>query len=64
MNTTERHAILIDAGWTTRADGLMRPPTEWGDRRVYTAAAAWDEHCRREQEAPRGKKTVGIGNAV
>ena len=47
MNATERHADLIAEGWTTRVDGLLRPPPDWHDHRVYTAGAAWDEHCKR-----------------
>jgi len=64
MNATERHAVLVEHGWSVRLDGLGRPPTSWNDRRLHPCRRAWDEHCRREQEAPRGKKTVGIGNAV
>jgi hypothetical protein len=55
-SAVERHEILIEHGWSVRLDGLWRPPTSWNDRRLHP--------CRREQEAPRGKKTVGIGNAV
>jgi hypothetical protein len=36
MNATERHATLIDAGWSVRLDGKWRPPAEWDDRRAYT----------------------------
>jgi hypothetical protein len=51
MNAVERHAELLEHGWTTRADGLMRPPAEWGDHRVYSRSAAWDEHTSRSQIA-------------
>jgi hypothetical protein len=50
-SAVERHAELLEHGWTTRADGLMRPPAQWGDHRSYTAAAAWAVHCERENEA-------------
>ena len=43
-SAVERHSILIGEGWTTRADGLLRPPPDWCDRRVYSRAAAWEVH--------------------
>jgi hypothetical protein len=50
-SAVERHAALVDAGWSVRLDGLWRPPAAWGDRRVYTASAAWVAHCERENES-------------
>ena len=49
----ERHATLIEHGWTTRLDGLWRPPTDWHDRRAYTLAAAWDAHLGGQGRADR-----------
>jgi hypothetical protein len=43
-SATERHATLIDAGWTCRLDGRWKPPAEWDDTRSYTADAAWEMH--------------------
>lgn len=42
--STERHASLIDAGWSVRLDGLWRPPPDRADRRAHTFDAAWLEH--------------------
>ena len=47
MNSTERHAVLLDPGWTTRVDGLMWPPPDWPDQRPHTAKAAWRAHATR-----------------
>ena len=50
-NATEKHAELVGVDWTTRADGLLRPPPDWGDHRAYTPSTAWDEHIRQDQAA-------------
>lgn len=47
MNNTQRHAELIDAGWSTRVDGLLRPPPDHHDQRARTVAAAWAQHTER-----------------
>jgi hypothetical protein len=49
-NATERHAALIDAGWSVRLDGLWRPPSHWHDPRVYTPSAAWSAQCERDRD--------------
>jgi hypothetical protein len=36
VNATEKHAELLEHGWTTRADGRMYPPTDWHDTRAYS----------------------------
>ena len=47
----ERHAELIDKGWTVRLDGKWRPPNP-ADLRVCTFAAAWKEHVRAAANHP------------
>ena len=54
MNATERHADLVDAGWSVRLDGLWRPPPSWADRRACTADAAWAAH--RERDGDRAER--------
>jgi hypothetical protein len=49
MNNTERHAVLIDAGWRVNVDGRWRSPAP-DDWRAWTFAAAWDEHTRRDHD--------------
>ena len=48
-SATERHAILVEHGWTCRIDGLWRPP-DLHEQRVYTFTAAWDEHLSDVQD--------------
>jgi hypothetical protein len=43
VNSTERHAALIDAGWTTGLDGRWRSPNP-AERRAYTLDQAWRAH--------------------
>jgi hypothetical protein len=50
LTRTEKLAELVDAGWRTRVDGLLRAPDP-ADLRAYTFAAAWDLHTQRESSA-------------
>jgi hypothetical protein len=44
MNSTERHAELVAAGWRVRLDGRRISPDPNDARYVFTLAAAWHHH--------------------
>ena len=49
-SAVEKHQQLLAEGWTTRIDGLLRPPRHWADQRPRTPAAAWHDHEQAEQQ--------------
>jgi hypothetical protein len=52
MNSTERHAQLIAAGWRSRLDGKWISPDPNEARFVFTFGAAWAQHCEHDSTEP------------
>ncbi len=59
MNSTEQHELLLAEGWTTRVDGLMRPPAHWPDQAARTPAAAWHDHTEQDARDNDGRADRG-----
>jgi hypothetical protein len=49
-SAVERHSILIEHGWRCRVDGKWISPDPAEARFAFTFAAAWAQHCDRQED--------------
>lgn len=59
LTKAERHAELVEHGWRTRVDGLLRSPDP-RDLKAYTHAAAWELHTEHDQQ-PTDRASGRVG---